>query len=251
MIPNKFHFVYGFKQGDPFLLRHYLAVASAVKRCNPESATIWYHHKPIGEWWDRTLQLPGVVCEQVEPFTEFMGRPIRHYAHQSDIRRMIAVKEHGGIYLDIDTLVLKDLATLRNNECVMGVQAGRGLCNAVIMSEANGVFISRWLDEYKSFRATGETGRGYWDEHSVVLPYKLSKVPTLQGHITIFSDRSFFYPLWGQIDKLMSASNTHDFKHSWIVHLWETACERQLSVITEQWIASSNSCYAQFAKDVL
>lgn len=39
--------------------------------------------------------------------TEVFGNPVWHYAHKADVIRLEALKEFGGIYLDVDVLVTR------------------------------------------------------------------------------------------------------------------------------------------------
>ena len=82
--------------------------------------------------------------------------------------------QYGGIYLDIDTFILKPFASasLMSYHTAMAVEldGGRwqdemnpkGLCNAIIISRPGAVFIERWLRSYESFDDRE------WADHSVV-----------------------------------------------------------------------------------
>jgi len=87
--------------------------------------------------------------------------------------------EHGGIYLDIDTFILRPFAdhSLLSYDTVMGMEAPplslfrnlepndemtpKGLCNAIIIARKGAAFIERWLESYDDFRES------QWTEHSV------------------------------------------------------------------------------------
>src|SRR3990172_7478895 len=128
MIPNVFHFLFGFKPNDPFLLYHYLTIASAIKHNQPDAVHVWIHHEPRGEWWQRAVKLPLVEIHAITPPVAIFGNPLLHYAHQADIVRLQVIEKYGGIYLDIDTIVYKDMSPLRlNSQCVMGWQSNDGL----------------------------------------------------------------------------------------------------------------------------
>jgi mannosyltransferase OCH1-like enzyme len=88
--------------------------------------------------------------------------------------------EHGGIYLDIDTFILRPFAdhSLLLYDTVMGMEsrgpsylrkpmsddemAPKGLCNAIIVARKGALFLERWLESYEEFRESR------WTEHSVV-----------------------------------------------------------------------------------
>lgn len=192
-IPNIIHFVYGFKpQNEEFELYRYIAIKSAIEVNNPEKVYFYYFYEPYGYWWDKIK--PLLAIEHVQPPNEIFGNKVSHYAHQADIIRLKKLIERGGIYLDIDTICLKSFNDLLDNDFVMGIQnnsdgtGAYGLCNAVMLSSPNSIFGTKWFDTYRTFRSHGRDEN--WDEHSVLMPLKLSK--EFPEHIKILGTNSFF-----------------------------------------------------------
>lgn len=87
------------------------------------------------------------------------------------------LQQYGGVYLDIDTFIIRPFAplSLYSYDTVLGMEARtlsllrgdremdpKGLCNAIIISRPNSVFVDRWLNSYEGFDETK------WTEHSVV-----------------------------------------------------------------------------------
>jgi hypothetical protein len=215
-IPNKFHFCFGFAESPEFLFTHYLAVKSAVVTNRPEQATIYFANPAAGPWWERVQRYAEL--RQVKPRTEIFGHPLDHYAHRADVFRLETLLRAGGIYLDIDTLCLMPFAPLFEHECVMAQQdeGGYGLCNAVVLAEAESAFLRNWLDQYVSFCGH------QWDEHAVRLPLRLSRQDKLAGHICVLPHTAFFavpYQCWRW---LMEGEDLSCFVDSYCVHLWET-----------------------------
>jgi len=247
VIPPLLHFTFGFKAGDPFELWHYLAVATAVGVNKPQTTFVYYHHRPQGVWWEQLEVLPSVVTEHVDPPRQIFDRPLCHFAHQSDVVRLCKLLDRGGIYLDMDTICVRPLTPLLQNECVMGVQRGHGLCNAVIMAEPQSVFLTHWRDAYRTFRSTG-VDRSY-DEHSVLVPAVLAQTEQLRQHITVLDDRAFFFPLWTHLELLFESTDMSLFENSYVVHLWELlTTEPWLRRITMQWLETSPCNYATMAR---
>ena len=87
---------------------------------------------------------------------------------------------HGGIYLDLDVVVVRPFAPLlrAGHDFVMGkegdVDAGgfHGLCNAVMLARPNASFALRWLERYRDF---GSGHGDAWSYHSVQLPALLAE----------------------------------------------------------------------------
>lgn len=147
--------------------------------------------------------------------------------------------QYGGIYLDIDTFVLRSFssASLLQYDTVLALEAHgltflrklddemrpKGLCNAVIIARRGAEFLRRWLDSYEGFR------EDKWTEHSVVgkpkwlmllwlilsqeMPWALAQMyPTL---VTVLSERTFFWPLWTDDHiRAVYATKEYDFEES-------------------------------------
>ena len=139
-IPNIIHFVYGFKeQIEEFDLYKYIAIKSAYDVNKPDKIYFYYFHEPYGFWWNKIK--PYLTLEYINPPTEIYGNSVYNYAHKADIIRLQKLIEHGGIYLDIDTICLKSFSNLLNYDFLMGIQTNSddtqvyGLCNAIILSK--------------------------------------------------------------------------------------------------------------------
>jgi hypothetical protein len=185
MIPNIIHFIYGLKSdfgGKEFSLIHFLAVVTAAKVNRPEKLYFHYAYEPTGAWWERAK--PYLTMNKVVPPAEIFGRPLEHFAHQADVLRLEVLMQYGGIYLDMDVVCVNSFAPLMHKNCVMGIQPGKGLCNAVILARPGSQFIRLWYEKYRDF-----DGR-HWSHHSVALPMQLARQhPTL---IDIQDEYSFF-----------------------------------------------------------
>lgn len=262
-IPNIIHFVYGFKpQNEEFELYRYIAIKSAIEVNDPEKVYFYYFYEPFGYWWDKIK--PFLTVEHVQPPTEIFGNKVSHYAHQADIIRLKKITERGGIYLDIDTICLKSFNNLLDNDFVMGIQNNSdgtdtyGLCNAVMLSAPNSIFGTKWFDTYRTFRSNGRDEN--WDEHSVLMPLKLSK--EFPEHITILGTNSFFYPLWYDISNILFNEFVHidqykmnEYKkiinNNYCIHLWDTYSHEYLKTLNENIVFSKNTIYNIFCRKFL
>jgi hypothetical protein len=249
-IPNVIHFCFGLRPDASFGFLEYLAIKSAYEINRREQILMHYQHECSGPWWDKAKEI--VTLNHVEAPKEIFGRPLLHFAHQSDVIRLQMLREHGGIYLDIDTLCIRPFTELLTHECVMGIQWMRGLCNAVILSEPDGVFLTAWLDNYRTFRGRGSGLRNYWDEHSVKLPRRLARQRRLRSHITILNKPAFFFPHWGSMHHLFVSEDERKFQDSYCIYYWESNTRRRwLDKITPEDVAQGTSNFAKFARRVL
>lgn len=277
MIPNLFHFVFGMKPdfgGKPFNIIHYLAIKSAYEVNTPERMYLHYQFEPDGYWWE--LAKPFLHLNKVEAPEEIHGNKLMHVAHQSDIIRLKMLNEFGGIYLDLDTISIKPLKEFLDNSFVIAKeylppvyytfgdrvkncirtanlkhlyqnQEIYGLCNAVMMSEPHSPFIELWLDSYKTFRSKGKDE--FWVEHSVKIPYEISKHhPKL---VTILEPEIFHFPSYDPKGlKWLFIKNTN-YPKAYIHHLWETNAWEYISKIDEQSIKDRDTTYNVLARKYL
>jgi hypothetical protein len=279
VIPNIFHFVFGMAEdfgGRPFSLSHYLAIKSAIELNKPDLVYFHFEYEPSGEWWDKAKSL--VRPKKIKTPGSFMERPLIHLAHKADVVRLLALKETGGIYLDLDTISVKPLTDLLDNAFVIGqeLKAARvpknqrqkmkfnfrkklgliknsdsgttGLCNAVLLSEKNSDFVNYWLAEYKSFRSKGRDK--YWNEHSVKVPNRLAAIHP--ESITKLSPYAFHYPLYDEAGLKSMFEEVTEFPEAHLHHLWETfSWDNYLSKLTIDEIANHDTTYNLIARKFL
>jgi hypothetical protein len=275
MVPNIIHFVFGMAEdfgGKPFSLVHYLSVKSAVDLNKPSSAFFHYQYEPQGEYWEKAK--PLLTLNKIAAPESFMGQPLYHVAHKADVVRLLALKETGGIYLDLDTISVKPLTDLLNFSFVIGQELkpkyvpknwrqqlkhklglikessknATGLCNAVLLSEKNSEFVNLWLDEYKTFRSKGRDK--YWNEHSVLVPEKLAAAHPEK--ITQLSPYAFHYPLYDRAGLRSMFEETTQFPEAYLHHLWESfSWNDYLSQLSPGMINNTDTTYNLIARRFL
>ena len=277
MIPNIFHFVFGMAAdfgGRPFSLSHYLAIKSAVDVNKPEKVFFHYEFEPTGEWWEKAK--PLLTLHPIKAPDSFMGQPLCHVAHKADVVRLQALKETGGIYLDLDTICVKPLHALFNHSFIVGQElapeyipknwrqkikhyirqkfAGsgeakvNGLCNAVLLSDKNSDFVNLWLNTYASFRSKGRDK--YWNEHSVVVPIKLAAENP--DKVTLLGPYAFHYPLYNQPGLESMFEKKTPFPEAYLHHLWESfSWDKYLGRLTVKDIMERDTTYNCIARRFL
>jgi len=217
MIPNVIHFIFGLKEDfgqQPFSLVHYLAIKSAYECNRPDIIKFYYKYEPRGEWWEKSKQYLTLI--KVDPPTEIFGKPLLHFAHQADVLRLEILMREGGIYLDMDILSLNSLAPLRKKyKCVMGMEEGVGLCNAVILAERNAEFLKICYEEYRTFRSKGFDE--FYGEHSVRIPYRNAKK---YPHLVHMEDKfSFYWPYYDGSPITLWDRPADGMRDAWMIRL--------------------------------
>jgi hypothetical protein len=159
--------------------------------------------------------------------------------------------QHGGIYLDLDTITVASYEPLLDHDMVMGEEENDGkvvgLCNAVMLAARGSIFCKRWLSRYTTFRSAGHDE--FWAEHSVRLPLQMSlEAPET---ITILPPSAFFSPSWSEDQLCILFEEDATFPDAFCHHLWETVSWERLKDLNEQVIARKDTTYNRLARTML
>jgi hypothetical protein len=180
---------------------------------------------------DAVESLPTIAwnSQHTSPPEHIFGQPLTHYAHKSDVVRLQVLQAHGGIYLDLDTLVARPFDSIFVPFCALAQEwnlpQGRleGLCNAVILAQPRASFISRWLDAYEFF---------HFDNTMATYAFFSVKMPLILARqngadITVLPP-SYFFRYWCDGDSLAAIfEQDAPLGDSYSVHLWETQSRRR------------------------
>jgi hypothetical protein len=270
-IPRHFHFVFGLHpQREEFSPAYYLCLESCLRVNRPERIFFHYHHEPHGLYWDLIrdrLELvrvsPNRLVEAAEYTDAFIGQGLR-YAHHTDFIRLEVLREHGGVYADIDTLFLRPLpGEFYEKEFVLGREGdvrdpvsgktAQSLCNALLMSEPGARFARTWLE-----RMPGAFD-GSWSNHSCLLAHALSVEFPDQVHI---EPATSFYPyMWTREGlRALLEENHGEWFGAYSVHLWshlwwaknrKDFCKFSGCDLTEKFIRSVDTTYTRAARPYL
>lgn len=256
MIPKLIHFVFGFSTDVPgtaiFGIHHYIAVKSAALRHPNHKLVMWAGSEPEGNiFWELAKRHFEKIM--VQPPTGIYGRPLIHYAHKADVFRLFALRDHGGIYLDCDTITLRSFEPICCTETVMGPEwdplAGRvkGLCNATIMARRGANFISRWLDTFEFFNSTGDDRN--FELHGVIMPLILAR--QYSWDIAIAPRNHFFKFDWSgkMLEELFAGNTPVDDCYS--IHLWELLASDYVRALTVERIFTVDSTYNCASRNVI
>jgi Glycosyltransferase sugar-binding region containing DXD motif len=223
-IPRIVHVCFGLTGdfgGMPWGLAHYVCLASAVKHLRPERVLFHHEFEPDGPWWELAKRIVTLV--RIDAPREAFGNPLLHHAHRADYLRLLALLEHGGIYLDADVLVVRPFDELLASSCVLGCE-GRdptiGLANAVILAEPGSAFLRRWLNTFRTFRSAGLDE--YWNEHGVVTPAKLATAHP--DECVVLGWDAFFWPMYDPSSLAVMHRSTRPLgaPRAFAHHLWES-----------------------------
>lgn len=214
-IPNIVHFVHlvGSEKVSTLDLpfRQFIAVYSAWYYLKPSNIFI---HTDIAEdlieekikttkspYTRAVASLPGVRFKYHKAVTQTStGNTIHELPNQSDFVRTDVLEQFGGIYLDDDAYVLRDLAPLRSLpfQNIVGRQAGGQICPAVLLSAPRNKLMSAYHTLQDSIFD------GEWQTHATTLLTTLVRdFQQPEGQVLVL-DQEAFFPLSWMMDDLVT-----------------------------------------------
>ena len=82
----------------------------------------------------------------------------KKYAFVSDVARVKALYEYGGIYLDTDVEVFQSFDSILDNKCVLGFEEGNYIATSMMATEAQFDFFLDFYNLYKKIPFINENG---------------------------------------------------------------------------------------------
>ncbi len=128
----------------------------------------------------------------------------KKWAFVADYARLKALSEYGGIYLDTDMEILKDVSHILEKECFVGIEDS-GLVNAAVIGakHPHNIFIDELISNYDKLE-----GFDIKDIYAMSIPRQITKIldklgfdnkkneiqEFYNGNLTVYP-REYFYPL--------------------------------------------------------
>lgn len=126
---------------------HYCWFGKAEKPKNVKKCIASWREKLIGyeiiEWNESNFHVDG--C----PYTAEAYRAGK-YAFVSDVARLQALYEYGGIYLDTDVMVYRDFDAILNQECVLGFEEKQYIATSFMACQPQNPFIGEFIGYYQT-----------------------------------------------------------------------------------------------------
>ncbi len=144
------------------------------------------------------------------------------YAFVSDVCRLYALYEEGGIYLDTDMMVLKDFSPLLNDQFFIGEEREGLISAGIIGCEAKNEIVKDLLDGY---------GKVYFDlNRPLDIPKYLTSMLD-RSLIKIYS-KEYFYSL--PFIKRGENPITYANSNSFAVHLWNYSWKNEWAYLHDK-----------------
>jgi hypothetical protein len=155
IVPNYVHFIF-FESGYITYVTA-VCVLAAFKNQNPEK--IFFHtnvNEFIGPHWIKIQNTLGSVLEikHIEMPRTIYGQKLREEWlpwHAGDIMRIRVLMQYGGIFLDNDSYVVRNLDVFRKYEMTIGITDGEYLGTQVLIAHKDARFLKLWLESYRIY----------------------------------------------------------------------------------------------------
>ncbi len=168
----------------------------------------------------------------------------------SDIDRLTLLSENGGIYLDLDVIVVRSFDPLRRFPCTVGTEYSRRehryiVVGAVIICSKQSQFLHYWrqsfIDDYRQGEWAYNTGRvptRLWNENPDLI------------HV---EKTSFFQPSWKQLNQIFLQKRYDWQNKNYLIHLWNHVYQRRTYIPEPNFenIRTWNGTFGEIARYVL
>ncbi|MDK9773424.1 glycosyltransferase family 32 protein [Vibrio sp. B181a] len=137
----------------------------------------------------------------------------KQWAFASDYVRLFALYHYGGIYLDTDMEVIKNLEDLIDCEFFIGKEDDVHISAGIIGSKSNLPLLKKILDYYDSEDMVGKF---------INIPRVLTKIINEGDESVLIYDKSYFYPYNPNDNSSLPILMHHSIKkNTYAIHHWE------------------------------
>jgi len=221
-IPKKIHLIY-FK-GIEFMKFHYECVKSMIRHM-PDYAIIIYNdiEPDYNEYWNDIKKHKNVKIEKMIPPHSYDGYPLKYIQYKADVARLEILYKYGGIYLDLDMLIIKNFENIINtgNDFYISEEneRGGGLINSFLACKPKNGFIKKWLESFKIGLRMDNWAYHIRESNKQLL--NKNKHYFIKYKIEILESKYFFPFKWSEREKFENIKD-HLNDDIYGIHLYET-----------------------------
>lgn len=241
--------------GQEFRYTNYLAILTAKKVHSIDEVKVWATEIPSGNlYFDKVKELASIEGTELIPPLPAIERYSPHWqkAIKADYLRWALLERYGGMYLDLDTVSIKDMMPLLGDkEVCVGMEKPNNLdwmgAHCVLAKPKSEVitytfnFMMEQLNRYRGRVRWGATApmalakayKKFGDTKMKILDYEITSPFSTTQMAAVF-DENVVIP-----------------EKARVIHTWNTAYSHVLKDIDHNWIAKSNTPYAIAVKRVL
>lgn len=232
-IPRIYHFIC--IKPLEFSLVHALSIITCHFVNKPIKIYVYVDEEPNTKWWNaikRYIEVEKIVRPEV-----FRGVKVEYPQYMADILRLEILMERGGVYLDLDTIVLKDMSQLLENRATVfsnlddkepnNLSKIKTISNGFLAFQRNDPFLKEWY--YQIHKYVGN--REDWGKGGVVLGKDIFMKNMEKYEYIQIKDFNLFCPFdW---ESSIDAFNIHIkddnlYSEAYSIHLWQTMLNDEL-----------------------
>ncbi|XP_015794383.1 uncharacterized protein LOC107370941 [Tetranychus urticae] len=244
IVPNIVHLV---QLDTPYIsFITYLCIKAAIKNQKPDILIIHTNQNHLlGKYWNY-LKNESIKVRKVDKPLTIFGKSVAHVYHSSDILRLTILIEYGGIYIDNDLLILKNLDPFRRFECSIGWPVNEYIGNQLIIAHKDSRFIKKWFDSYRSYNGSS------WYFNGGQLPTKL----ILYSHPDYVHRETESFGVAAEVNYLYKSSKTDWSSKFNTIHLLDRhrsylVPDERIKYFNEINIKSYNRTFGAMARQIL
>ncbi|KAK9506646.1 hypothetical protein O3M35_008541 [Rhynocoris fuscipes] len=156
IVPNIVHFIRFNQKQLSFI--DLVCILAAYKHQKPDH--IYIHTNVLnfkGKYWEYLLTNNEIIniikIKYLDMPTQIFGQQLSKQFlvfHSGDIARLKILMKYGGIYLDNDSYIVRNMNDLRKYEISIGWRENGNISNQVIITNKNARFLKLWLESYRN-----------------------------------------------------------------------------------------------------
>jgi len=285
--------------GQEFYYVNYLCIETLLKTNKVDRCEIYYEEEPLqNKYWDALKKAKNIRLIKVnytellksagktrKEFSDFFANPKIAAATKGNFFRLLVLYCYGGVYLDFDTITLRDFGPLLKTDFFAAYQDWYVVNNAVVGATRKAPAINTLLNHIAACFDTPQQedkinrlsigpdmftiflfpksllGKAAWRMLRCIDGFKLSM--RLLGFVRLLSKltrnqkgdyqvypRSFFYMYsWDEWKKIFQPNLLP--RDAFVIHYWNGSSHNFTSKIDETYIKNSDSLYAHAVRKVL
>ena len=235
-----------------FTFRQMVSALSILKFIQPCQILFWYDREPAGIHWqnfnhvvsDTKLKMMKITAPQY-----FMGKRVMDNRKRLDIVKFEVLKHFGGIYMDLDLVIVKPLRPLRCYDYTLGREDRDTLPSSLVLAVPQSPFVQKMIDHLKNtFKNADEST---WYVHTLKYPHELSLRHPEWIHV---EENTINAPSRRMAFHLFDNSCLIDWSNNYAVHLWHNITKSASVLGTEdslETIVKMRSTYGQIVRYIV
>ena len=240
--------------GGELIYAYYLAIVSAKKKLNVDKVILWTTIMPKDSlYWTLAREIVEIkyISKVILPHCERYNEG-EQAALNADQLRLGILYKYGGIYLDLDTLTLKDFSYLLDDyEAVISryyPMHKEYFTNGFLLSVPKSRFIDIATERCMLVLNDGVWKHGWGSSGPNAIDYAYNHY---DKNLIRVCERDIFIPFgWWEVRGLdevqvMLPENLH------VLHYYFSVTQDKVRGMNPKWIKQSNSAYANLVKGVL